>query len=146
LMQDLRARLLLPRGQRPPELLDYAGRGPLGGWLRVVAVREARRALAARRHDVQAPSDGLLDRLVQRTCETLVGDARARQRDALVAALRAAMGELATRERNLLRHQIVDELSVREVARLYNVHFATASRWTSAARDRLLALVRAQLG
>src|SRR5262249_725256 len=40
--QILRTRMLVNTGDDEPRILRYAGRGPLGGWLRVAAVRVAR--------------------------------------------------------------------------------------------------------
>src|SRR5512140_2224165 len=40
--QALRVKMLTGDGGKPPPISDYAGRAPLGTWLRVVAVRIAR--------------------------------------------------------------------------------------------------------
>src|SRR5262249_47832969 len=41
-MQRLRKKLFVREGEHGPRIGDYRGRGPLGGWLRVAAIRVAR--------------------------------------------------------------------------------------------------------
>ena len=58
--QVVRTLLLVPRAERPPAILDYAGRGPLGGWLRITATREVVRLLRNSRREVEL-GDHLID-------------------------------------------------------------------------------------
>ena len=59
-------------------------------------------------------------------------------RRAFREAFTAAMGTLDAREKNLLRQHFVDGLTIDEIGPLYEVHRATAARWVSRARERLL--------
>ena len=126
--QAVRVRLLVAEGGHV-RIADYAGRGPLRGWIGVAAVRVA---LNLRRG--RAPAEGeVLAELVSaeadpelRHLKTLY---RAEFRDALEAALRA----LPERERALLRLCFVDGMKLVQLARLYGVHETTASRWVSRA-------------
>jgi DNA-directed RNA polymerase specialized sigma24 family protein len=43
--QDVRQRLLVADGARPPRIADFTGAGNLRGWLRVVAINAARQLL-----------------------------------------------------------------------------------------------------
>jgi RNA polymerase sigma-70 factor (ECF subfamily) len=126
--QAVRVRLLVAE-HGCARISDYAGRGPLRGWLGVAAVRVA---LNLRRGKRPAAPD-ILAELVSaeadpelRHLKTLY---RAEFRDALEAALRA----LPERSRALLRLSFVDGLKLAQLARLYDVHETTASRWISRA-------------
>lgn len=131
-------------GGRAPRIAEYSGRGDLHGWVKVVAAREA--ISAVRRAPRESPSGD-----AERLADLLGGDDpelehlkrtyAAEFRD----AFRTALAGLAVRERNLLRHQYVDGLSVDEVGAIYRVHRATAARWVAKAREELEAAVRAGL-
>ncbi|MEJ7602023.1 MAG: sigma-70 family RNA polymerase sigma factor [Kofleriaceae bacterium] len=126
--QALRVRLLVKEHDRI-RIDGYAGRGPLRGWIGVAAVRVALNL----KRGVRLDSPDLLAELVSgeddpelRHLKTLY---RAEFRDALEAALLA----LPERQRVVLRLCYVDGLKVNQLARLYDVHETTASRWVSRA-------------
>ncbi len=52
------------------------------------------------------------------------------------------MASLTPRQRNLLRHQLVDHLSIDEIGALYQVHRATAARWLEAARQAVVEQIK----
>ena len=52
-------------------------------------------------------------------------------------ALRDAVGQLSSRDRNLLRLHYVSGISLDAVARMYHVHRATVVRWLAAIRDEI---------
>ena len=58
------------------------------------------------------------------------------------ASLERALDSLTARQRNLLRQQYIDGLSIDELGRLYGVHRATAARWAQAARLALIDATR----
>ena len=64
---------------------------------------------------------------------------------ALAEAFRDALRSLGVRERSLLLYQVVEGLSVEEIAVLYRVHRVTVSRWLGATRARLLKTTRQNL-
>lgn len=139
----VREQMLLGTDGRAPKLATYRGTGPLSGFLRICAVREAlmakRRATPiAARCDDEAIADviGLDPEL-----ELVKTDAsRAFRR-----AFSAALAQLPDRDRNVLRYRVLDGLRGDEVARIYGVHPSRVSRWLSAARDHLLAATRQRL-
>ena len=59
--QRLREILLVPAGDRLPHILDYAGRGDLRGWLRVIAVRLAQKHRQAERRQTPVSDELLAD-------------------------------------------------------------------------------------
>jgi len=121
---------------------SYRGRGPLGAWVRVLAVREAERARRALAGDGGRGAEELDDEVVAALDRALLDPerqlARATMAEALHAALRTASEALAPRQRTLLRYAYVDHLSIDRIAPLFAVHRATAARWLEQARADLL--------
>ena len=125
--QELRARLLL--GDQP-KIIQYAGRGPLGGWLRTAATRTA---LNLRRGRVQAHEP--LGSGVRAAGHRLELDLlRTRHRHDFEQALRTALGRLSARERTILSLNVGEGMSSDRIAALYRVGRSTAKRWLVAAR------------
>lgn len=140
--QALRERLLVAREGAPPRIADYSGRGPLGAWVRVAAVRTA--------IDLRRDAD---DHGRVSTAEAIAHDLspevellRARYQADYEAAVREALAALDSKERNLLRMHVVDGLTVDRIGLVYRVHRATAARWVQAVRQKLLDEVYRRLG
>lgn len=144
LKQQLRQRLFVGTGDSPPKILDYAGRGELRAWVRASAVRTAISACRSQKRTLTqqqnlwfvAPEIGV---------DPTIDHLRPRLQVEFRAAFEAAVGSLAVRERNLLRQHFLDGLSSDELAVLYRVHRATAFRWLTRARTRLLSRTRQEL-
>lgn len=145
LEQRFLSRLLVATPDRPAALAGYGGRGTLRSWLRVAATRlrvdAHRRDEAAERAErgaaaVPIPRAGL---------EPELDYLKLHYRAEFEAALSEAWRELEPRERNLLRHLLLDGLSATHVAEVYGVHRSTAKRWLADARARLLDTTRAAL-
>lgn len=144
LRQILRLRLFVGDGARAPAITSYRGRGPLGRWLFVTALREvlqASRRNASVETEIEATRLQLRQMLIGPQLEYL----DERERDAFHASFTEAIDALEVRERNLLRHALVDGLNVRQIGRMYGVHFTTAARWLTRARDSLAAETRARM-
>ena len=62
---------------------------------------------------------------------------RERYRGEFKQAFEAAMATLSARELALLRYRFVDNASVADIAKVYNVHRATPSRWLTDIRAKL---------
>jgi RNA polymerase sigma-70 factor, ECF subfamily len=140
--QRLRYKLLVP-DNGPPGIADFAGRGDLRRWVRVMAVHEAMgMARAARRH-VELEDETLNDEVVGPNPE-LDHFKRLYGRE-FQAAFTGALGTLSEKERLLLKQQFLDGLGVNEIARLHRVHRATASRWLERARAAVLSRTRIHL-
>src|SRR5262249_40052899 len=60
--QFLRAYLLVPQDGAEPHMADFAGRGELFAWLRVIALREAFRIRSVERRNVRVGGERELDR------------------------------------------------------------------------------------
>lgn len=140
--QILREKLFVTR---PPRILDYAGRGDLGAWLRVTAVRQALKILRSEHRERPASDERLLD-------GPALGDdpelalMKGASSAAFAQAFQQALAALAPREQNLLRQHFLDGLTLDELATLHRVHRATCARWLAQARESVVAATRERLG
>ena len=133
--QLVRERLFVGRGGGPGKIAHYSGRAPLQHWVRVVAVRVVR---SAQRKRTEAPAEDAAvfeEMLEERTAEDALAEAHLLR--AYKAAFERAFAELDAAARTLLRLSVVDRLGIDELARLLNVHRATAARRLVAAREQL---------
>jgi RNA polymerase sigma-70 factor len=134
-------------GARVSKFSFYSGRGSLRGWLRAVVFQ-----LSADNHrqtsrlvQTEEPED--MDRLVhaadtqERHAAPEVSFVNERYRAAIADALRRAIAELESRERLLLAYYYYDEMTLREIGRLFDVHEATISRWLTKVQKRVRKLV-----
>ena len=133
LRQQLRIRLLVPTGTGPARLEMYGGRGSLFGFARVVALNLINNTQAEQHPHA---SDGVLAGLADSAdweSKVLRGDQQARFHE----AFREAVLLLTARQRALLRLNLLEGLSIDELAALYGTHRSTAARWLAEARAAL---------
>jgi RNA polymerase sigma-70 factor, ECF subfamily len=137
--QVLRHKLFVAEPGAAPGITAFAGRGPLGRWLQVVATREAlmllrkgKRELAVAAHDL-AGRDGELNIL------------RREYRAEFERAFADALATLSSKDRNLLYYHLIGRLTIDRIGAIYRVHRVTAFRWLQAARDALVTQTRALL-
>ncbi|WP_146209556.1 sigma-70 family RNA polymerase sigma factor [Vitiosangium sp. GDMCC 1.1324] len=150
--EDLRQRvwqkLLVARPEQGPGICEYAGRGELRNWIRMVALREMLDAVRVRR---AAGDPERLEELGE------AWEAASPEEDPELAhikslyrshfndAFREALKALGPRERNLLRQTYVHGLSAAELAQLYRVHRVSVARWLADARRQVLEGTRSVL-
>ncbi|MBL4633474.1 MAG: hypothetical protein JKY56_06370 [Kofleriaceae bacterium] len=132
--QILMEKILVPTSSGPPSIYKYAGRGPLGAWLRTAAVRTGLALARSRRKTNEAEG---LELLPSTEVDPELRLLKEKYSVEFAAALQESLLTLGIRERNLLRQHYLDQLSCSELGTLYNVHKATAARWVVAARDAL---------
>src|SRR5262249_26732148 len=63
----------------------------------------------------------------------------------LRTAFRRALATLTPRDRNLLRHHYLRQLTLDQLGTLHGVHRATIARWLQAARDQIADATRREL-
>lgn len=141
--QRLRVSLLVGDENAAPKLASYAGTGPLGGWLRAVATRAALSDLrrAPRTH---GEFDSQMMGFATSADDAMRGLHQRHAAD-LERAMRGALAELASRDRNILRMYVVDGANIDAIGAVYQVHRATIARWIAELRIRLADRTRAQL-
>jgi RNA polymerase sigma-70 factor (ECF subfamily) len=136
---------LLVGGPEAPKLAQYTGRGPLVGWVRVVAVREAlqsrRKSKRQRAHEEEAVD--VDDALPPLPMELRL--LRERHHESLRVAVKRAVTELPVDQRALLRFSALDGLTIDQIAPLLGIHRATVARRLEKARSAVLDRTRAIL-
>lgn len=125
-VQATRIRLLV--GERP-RVEEYGGRGPLGAWIGVAALRVALNAMRGAR----ASAGEVLGELIGAEQDPELRHLKGLYRAEFKEALEAALAALPERQRAVLRMAFVDGLSMTALGRLYEVHETTAARWVRAA-------------
>jgi RNA polymerase sigma-70 factor (ECF subfamily) len=132
--------------QRASKLTHYSGRGSLGGWLRAVVYQTFidRKRQTSRFEQVEEAaeferlanqSDIKLTTGIARPDEALEAKDGQRWRQVMESAIAQALASLAARERLLLNYYYFDELTLKEIGVVMNVHEATISRWLSKAQQ-----------
>jgi RNA polymerase sigma-70 factor, ECF subfamily len=140
LTQQLRARLLVPDGDRPARIATYSGRGSLGGWIRVAAVRLARDISRVERNAARP-----VEELDPHAVDPELGYLKRAYGDAVSRAVQAALAGLDGEARTLLKMHYVDGLSIEQVGVAFGKSRATSARMLAGARMALLAAIRERL-
>jgi RNA polymerase sigma-70 factor, ECF subfamily len=134
----VRDRLLLADGDKPPRVIDYAGRGRLRGLIQVTATRAAIDRIRQEEREEELPAEHQL---------AAAGDVelsliKAQYRKAFVEGFTAAVSTLPRRDRNLLRLHLLGGVTLEQLAQMYGVHRATVVRWLASARSALFDATR----
>jgi RNA polymerase sigma-70 factor (ECF subfamily) len=142
-LQVLREQMLVGKdGKRGIE--RYDGRAPLALWLRVCAARIGQRATARARRSVDV-DDHELEQLAPGVPDPELVYLRRHYGERFRAAFAEAVANLLPRERNLMRHAVIDGLGIDQIAAIYHVHRATAARQLRHARQALVDATRDRL-
>jgi RNA polymerase sigma-70 factor (ECF subfamily) len=142
--QRLRERLFVAAPGARPRIVEYTGRGALGAWLRVVAIRVALNL--KRRAKPTVPAEGEHAPVLRSPApDPEVDYLKTRYAEDFRAAFQATLGALSADERNLLKLHYLDGLNIDEIGVAYHVHRATVARWLAHARERILAETRTRL-
>jgi RNA polymerase sigma-70 factor (ECF subfamily) len=135
----LRFELFAREGEKLIE--TYSGKSDLGGWLRAIVLHEAVHQAKRRRREVTHTPE---DEEIPVPSGDLVALRGAYGRE-FTEAIRRSFRELPVEQRNLLRQYYLDGLNIDALARLYQVHRATAARRVNAASEALNVAVRTHL-
>lgn len=145
-MQIVRQRLLVPpEPGASARITSVAGRGDLGGLVKVVAVRTALNLRRRDRRIVTDRDEQLFAAIASDDINPEVAALKAEHRAAFKQAVEDVVRELEPRDRNVLRMHVIHELSIDDIGRTYGVHRATAARWLTTIRERIEAGTRAML-
>ncbi|MFP2912408.1 sigma factor-like helix-turn-helix DNA-binding protein [Pyxidicoccus sp. 3LFB2] len=144
-LQVLRARLLMGRGEAPPKIADYSGRGPLLAWVRISAARIAGELATrdGRQELFDEPPEALARMLSSGDPEHEL--VRKDSRELLVDVLRKVLATLPERERALLRLHHLHGFTMDKLATVYGESRSGMQRQVAHARERLLKLTRTEL-
>ncbi|HET9451088.1 MAG TPA: sigma-70 family RNA polymerase sigma factor, partial [Aggregicoccus sp.] len=145
LHQALRVRLLVASGAQRPRIATYTGRGPLRAWLGVAALRLALSLCPPKDAPATAGAEDLLVDLVDGEPDPELRHLQTHYRAEFRSALADALAALPERARAVLRLTYVERLRLAQVARLYQVHESSVSRWVSQATAEVGTAVRRRL-
>ncbi|CAN5461531.1 hypothetical protein BH11MYX1_BH11MYX1_36720 [soil metagenome] len=134
-VQRGRTKLIVDRA-----LEGYRGRGPLATFVRTTIVRLAIDDQRMVRRDVEV-SEILASSCADPELEYM----RNLYGQQLTAAVREAWSQLPAHERYILSLRIFDGMEIDDIARIYDIHRATAGRRTAAARASLVTHTRTSL-
>ncbi len=146
--EELAARLLTELYFQPDakssgrggKICQYHGLGSLEGWLKVVVTRMS---IDQARNDQKKVSleeleTDLPDQTSLANAASLVEDREAREAAAVVTeSLGAALGELDSKERLILSLYYLENLNLKDLAKMVKVHESTVSRMIERIRQRL---------
>ena len=143
--QQVRAKLLVAEPGHVPKIAEYAGRGDLRSFVRVLVMRQALSFLRKARREVA------LDEDLRGRAE--LGFARDPELDHLretyevefTRAFGDAVCALTSEERNLLRFHYLDGLSIDHIGAIYGIHRVSAARRLTRVRQALVTKTRALL-
>jgi RNA polymerase sigma-70 factor, ECF subfamily len=135
--QVLRERFFVWVNGESPRIAGYSGRGALGAWVRVAAVR-----VALRLSQQRSPTPSLDTATAG---EPELDYIRDRYRAAFGSGLADALNTLDAEEHKLLRLHFVDGLTIDQLGPLYGVSRSTAARRLADAREQLLRATRERL-
>ncbi len=143
--QVVREALLTPGASSASKLTAYSGRGALGAWLRITAVRTAlnlkRREGALRHQFVETDAAGEVAQPGSQETRAVKLDSQ----KAFGAAFEAALQHCSADERTLLRLAYLDGLTVDQLSTLLKMPRSTTARHLAKCRARLLELTRDHL-
>jgi RNA polymerase sigma-70 factor (ECF subfamily) len=126
-----------------PKIAEYVGRSPLRRWLVTVAVRTALNLRRGKENEPRETLESTIGVAVAGGPELAL--AREKYRAAFEEGLRVSIATLTDHERTLLRMNLVEQIGIDRLARIYGCGRSTAARRLSAARDKLLDGIRTHL-
>lgn len=142
--------LLVGTIETPAKIAGYGGQGPLDSWTAVVAQRQLATLLRKDTSEQRAREGAAMEAALDGAVQPEVAFAKQRYRAEFERAMGDALAVLEERDRLLLRLQLVGQVSVENIGKMYGVAQATASRWLASARDRVqtevVRLLRERLG
>lgn len=136
-VQLLRQKLFVAEGTSRPKILDYGGRGPLGAWLRVAAIRTARNLQRATRRSAPLAVSGH-DVPRSTAPDPEVSYLKQHYHREFRLALEKTVTALPRERRNVLRLYYLDQLSSTAIAAIYRVSGAAVRQWLKQARQSIL--------
>jgi RNA polymerase sigma-70 factor (ECF subfamily) len=139
--QLLRAKLFVSTGPAPAKIAEYTGQGALLGWLRVVAMRTAI-SLLRQRSDKPLADLGGDDQVMAVTEDPELTYLRGRYQSEFKEAFAAALAQLKSEQRNLLRLHLVEGMNIDKLGVMFQIHRATAARWLHSAREAVFTETR----
>lgn len=142
--QQVFTELLLPNENGTRGIAGYRGTGEVAAFVKVIALRTARRAVKQRTRERPVDPATLLENAADAVDPELQA-LKHQYRIEFKEAFHIALATLSDRECNILRYELVGGLNIDQIGALYHVHRATVARWRSLAREKLFQNTQAAL-
>ena len=131
--QRLREHLIMGSGTGGPKIAEYSGKGALGGWIRVAAVRTALNHLRS----AGPRTEGIGDEMSLATDPELAY-VKEHARELFADAFTRVLAGLDENGRAILRLHYIEGLTMDQLARLYKTPRSTIARRVAEARQEIL--------
>jgi RNA polymerase sigma-70 factor (ECF subfamily) len=141
LLQNLRERLLIGAERERPRISTYRGTGPLGGWLRVAAVRAA----LDMQKKLNGGRQGRPESVAAFAPDVELLHVKAKYEAQFKVAVEAGLFALDSQDRTMLKLRHIDGLTVERIGTMFGVHASTVVRRLAAATDQVNGHVRRTL-
>jgi RNA polymerase sigma-70 factor (ECF subfamily) len=133
--QKLRELLIMGGEGKTPKIAEYSGKGALGGWLRVTAVRTALNHI---RGASSGPKTKELGDEVSLAGDPELAYVKEHAQDLFADAFKRVLAGLDESGRTILRLHYIDGLTMDQLARLYKTPRSTIARRVAEARQQIL--------
>lgn len=138
--QKLREALIMGGEGRAPKIAEYSGKGALGGWLRVTAVRATLNHVRGK----AAPTEELGDAIAV-GADPELAYLKEHAQALFLDAFKRVLDGLDANERTILRLHHIEGLTMDQLARLYRTPRSTIARRVADARQQILTATEALL-
>jgi RNA polymerase sigma-70 factor, ECF subfamily len=132
--QQLRTQLSIGGVQGKPKLLEYSGRGPLGAWLRMVAIRTTLNHLRGTGRVLEPDHEN-----VGITSDAELAYAYARSDSVFAQAFKKVLEEVPAEARVILRFHYMGGLTMDQLAIMFKTSRSAIARRVAEARNAILA-------
>jgi RNA polymerase sigma-70 factor (ECF subfamily) len=135
-------------GARVSKFSFYSGRGSLRGWLRAVVYQLSADIYRKNGRFVQTEDADDMERIPVAATPGNIGENEfvgQQYETAVCDSLKRAITQLEPRDRLIFAHYYYDEMTLKEIGKLFNVHEATVCRWLAKAQKRTRKLVEKSL-
>jgi RNA polymerase sigma-70 factor (ECF subfamily) len=139
LKQTLRERVLVAKEGSLPRISTYNGRGPLGGWLRMVAARVAVDLRRKQKNEGTRPGSLAVP---LPALDPELAYLKERYRGEFESALESAFRALSPREGTIMRLHFLEGMAVSGIATMYQVSSRTVQRWIASTQSSIFAEAR----
>jgi RNA polymerase sigma-70 factor (ECF subfamily) len=142
--QSLRTRLFVSSETHSGHIRRYSGKGALRAWYRTTVVRATIDYLRANDRQQRLHEQGDLDEHVA-LVDLELDYLKRNYREDFKHSFHAALRSLTSEDRNLLRYQLIEELTLEEIGLIYGLHLSSIARRLQKLREQLLTSTRAHL-
>ncbi len=132
----------VPAAPTRPKIAEYSGRGELGGWVRVVALRTALNVRRPRVDSEVGCDDDIADQALPDTDNPEVAYLKTRYKEQFTAAFRRALGALSSEQRTLLRLYYLNGTTTLRLAAIFHTSRPSISRRLSELREQIFTETR----